>query len=517
MSPCLPELLTSRCRSTPSAPAVVDGETAISWAELGERVWTTAAALAGQGIDSGDRVAVAMLKSVDQVTALLAVLCANAVLVSVHPALTAAQMRHICDDAGVRLLIVDRMRRAMLRSAPPAPMVLGVEAAAGSGEPSLVEQRGAQEVAPDRFSLGPNDNAALIYTSLARGLPRGVVLSHQTLSGGAQAQVELLGLRAEHRLGGLLCLNFAFGLNQLWQALYSGAPLFLHTFVFPLDLYEFIAEHRLSHLFLMPVTAARMLDRKLGGPPAGADLSSVQAIALAGGRLGGAMLDGLRELFPAAEISSFYGFTEAFPSSWLSPAALAADPEALGSALPGVELLVVDADGALCPAGETGELVHRGAGVALGYWQAAEESACCFRPLADRFQQPTAFSGDLASVAGDGTVSLHGRRDERIKSHGRRVSPEEIEAVALACPQVEAALVWGVEHAAFGQVIALAFDGPDGGAAEPALREHLRAQLPSFLQPAQLHHGPGLAAELPHGDAARRRWREQTRGTSDGS
>ena len=76
-----------------------------------------------------------------------------------------------------------------------------------------------------------------------------------------------------------------------------------------------------------------------------------------------------------------YGLTEAFRSTYLDPSQVDKRPDSIGKAIPNAEILVVRPDGKRCDPGEEGELVHRGALVALGYWNDPERTAARFRPL----------------------------------------------------------------------------------------------------------------------------------------
>ena len=85
----------------------------------------------------------------------------------------------------------------------------------------------------------------------------------------------------------------------------------------------------------------------------------------------------MREVFPAADIYSMYGLTEAFRSTYLEPALLDAHPESMGKAIPFAEIMVIDGDGREA---EEGELVHAGPLVAQGYWQDPVRTAERFKP-----------------------------------------------------------------------------------------------------------------------------------------
>ena len=127
-------------------------------------------------------------------------------------------------------------------------------------------------------------------------------------------------------------------------------------------------------------------------------------------------------------------------------------PDSIGKAIPNAEILVVRPDGSLCDPGEEGELVHRGALVAMGYWNDPERTAERFRP-APRVNPACAptemavWSGDTVVRDEEGFLYFVGRKDEMIKTSGYRVSPSEIEEAAYDTGLVRDAVALGVEDA----------------------------------------------------------------------
>ncbi len=93
-------------------------------------------------------------------------------------------------------------------------------------------------------------------------------------------------------------------------------------------------------------------------------------------------------------------------------------------------------DGTPCAPDEPGELVHRGALVGMGYWNDPEKTAERYKPLPGRasglvLPEIAVFSGDTVRRDEEGFLYFIGRRDEMIKTSGYRVSPTEVEEVAL--------------------------------------------------------------------------------------
>ena len=119
-----------------------------------------------------------------------------------------------------------------------------------------------------------------------------------------------------------------------------------------------------------------------------------------------------------------------------------------------------------------GELVQRGALVAMGYWNDPEKTAERFKPLPDSApgRQPglvlpeiAVFSGDTVRRDEEGYLYFIGRRDEMMKTSGYRVSPTEVEEVLYATKLVGECVAFGVDHDALGQSIQVIATPPDGG------------------------------------------------------
>ena len=151
--------------------------------------------------------------------------------------------------------------------------------------------------------------------------------------------------------------------------------------------------------------------------------------------------------------------------------------------------LVLRPDGSVCDDEEPGELVHRGALVALGYWNDAARTAERFKPLpprADGLVVPelAVWSGDTVRRDADGYLYFVGRNDEMIKTSGYRVSPAEIEEVAYASGLVAEAAALGVPHPLLGAAIALLVTAAPGAElGREALLSACRQRLPAYMMP----------------------------------
>ena len=219
--------------------------------------------------------------------------------------------------------------------------------------------------------------------------------------------------------------------------------------------------------------------------------ASLRYFANTGGRMPKATLDALRSIFPAASPYLMYGLTEAFRSTYLDPAEVDRRPSSIGKAIPNAEILVVRPDGSPCDPGEEGELVHRGALVALGYWNDAERTAERFKPVPDspswRAPEIAVWSGDAVVTDDEGFLYFVGRTDEMIKTSGYRVSPTEIEEAVYDTGLVRDAVAFGVDDDALGQRVVLVVTAPSGGSLDlDQLRDDLRQQLPLYMVPSTI-------------------------------
>ncbi|HEU5270531.1 MAG TPA: AMP-binding protein [Jatrophihabitans sp.] len=465
-------------------PAITDGTVTLSFAELHAAASRTALALRRDGLDRGDRVGICMAKTVDQAVAILGVALADAIIVPILPRLKREGIRHIVTDVGMRLVITDAARAGEIHAAvPELPFLYGHS---GAAEPArdLTLLRTTADGRLPMASIG-SDVAAVIYSSGSTGRPKGIMVSHRNIVDGARITAAYLGTSGSDRIGSLLSLNFDYGLNQLWQSLLTGAMLCLHELIFPADCFTFLAEQRITALPVMPAIITRMFDPRLLRSRPAVDLTGVRYISSSGGPVSQRMLDNLAASFPAARTFLMYGLTEAFRSTYLDPAELHRRPTSIGRAIPEVEILVLDEQLRQVAPGEHGQLVHRGGCISKGYWNAPAETAQRFGTLPQYPGETVVFSGDIVYSDAEGYLYFVGRRDAMIKTSGFRVSPTEVEEIAVQFPGIDSCAAVGVANVEVGQDIALLYTAARP-VDEPAYRRFLAERLPRHMVPRHL-------------------------------
>ncbi len=464
-------------------------------ARCGARSTARRAPWSRSGIGKGDRVAVYLEKRPETVIALFAAAAAGGAFVPVGSALRPAQVAHILTDCAVRLLVTSTARletlAAVLPRCPALRQVVVVDGdgaglvpvhAAGLAWGASLGAAGAPGM-PHRVI--DNDMAAIFYTSGSTGLAKGVVLSHRNLVAGAQSVSAYLENAASDRILAVLPLNFDAGFSQLTTAFRVGAAAVLHDYAFPRDVARLCAAERITGLAGVPPLWNQLCD--IDWPDAAAE--SLRYFTSTGDRMPLRTLAALRARLPRARPYLMYGLTESFRSTYLPPEEIDRRPNSIGKAVPNADILVVHEDGTPCGPDEPGELVHRGAFVALGYWNDPARTAERFRPAPGRedglpLAEMAVWSGDTVRRDADGFLYFLGRRDAMIKTSGYRVSPTEVEAAILATGAVGEAVAVGVPHFALGQAIVAVATAPAGGALdEAALLDSCRAALPAYMVP----------------------------------
>lgn len=483
-------------------PALREGSRSLTYGELYALASDVARGLLALGVGPGDRVAIYLPKTVPMVAAAFGTGLAGGVFVPVNPVLKGAQVAHILRDSGARVLVTAAPRLAAVAGALGDCPALGhvvladtASAASASGPATLdwTALLAAGRGGRDGHRRIDADLAAIFYTSGSTGAPKGVMLSHRNLVAGAISVASYLGNHADDRILAVLPLSFDAGFSQLTTGFLSGACVTLLDYLLAGDVARTVAAHGITGITGVPPLWSQVADATW---PPGAS-GSVRYIATTGGVMPPTLLKKLRTVFPNARPYLMYGLTEAFRSTYLPPEEADARPESIGKAIPNAEILVLREDGTPCAPGEPGELVHRGALVSLGYWQAPELTAKRFRPIPGGVTQGgqpelAVWSGDTVVRDADGFLYFRGRRDEMIKSSGYRISPTEVEDLVLQSGLASEVVALGLPDERLGQAVAVIAVTSAAAAERPeaertaALLAHCKEAMPLYMVPARI-------------------------------
>jgi acyl-CoA synthetase (AMP-forming)/AMP-acid ligase II len=462
-------------------PAVIDGDAVVTYAELASMALGTAETVAELGVEPGDRVAILARRGAGAAAAYYGVLAAGAVAVIVNELLKPRQVEYVLDHSGATVLLVEGaiLERLPRPLATEATVVVRDQLGGSSGFEPVPRLR--------------DDVAQIVYTSGSTGRPKGVTLSQGNLWAGTQSVVSYLGLTGQDRIASLLPFSFDYGLNQLQCAVATGGALVVERSPVAARIVRTLREQEVSVLAGVPPLWLQLLqvDAFRDEP-----LPTLRRMTNSGGKLPVESVRLLRKCQPQAELYLMYGLTEAFRSTYLAPDRVDAKPGAIGQAIPGAEVFVVDGDGLPCAPRQVGELVHRGPTVALGYWRDPEATARVYRPnplrqWAELNRERVVYSGDLAYRDEDGDLFFVGREDALIKTLGYRVSPDEVVDVLYASGEIVEGVVSSEPDEVRGQRIVAHVVLAEHGELE-RLKAFVAKELPRFMQPSRIELRPDI-------------------------
>jgi acyl-CoA ligase (AMP-forming) (exosortase A-associated) len=499
------QMLRASARSFPAKEALVHGDQRLSYREVEELTMRLASGLRRSGLVRGDRIGIYLEPSVAQVVSIFGISQAFGVYVPINGALFPEQLGHIANDCGMKGLITTPTKLLALEEVLPRIPSLEFIVLSGEGDTlttSIPVYRLEEfyklpgDPIPSDQSIS-KDLAAILYTSGSTGKPKGVMLSHANIVAGSTIVSSYLGITSSERILAVLPFSFDAGMNQLMTAFQQGGTIVLINFVFSREVVLTLQKERITGLAGVPTLWSLLTqpNSTLLKQP----LPELRYITNTGGAMPQAVLKILRESLKTTKIFLMYGLTEAFRSTYLPPEELDRRPTSMGKAIPDTEILVLDEHGKRCKPGETGELVHRGPTVSMGYWNRPEDTARVLRPnpllpLEVGDCDRVCYSGDLVKMDEAGFLYFIGRRDTMIKSTGFRISPTEVEEVLFQTGKLRGAAVIGIPDEALGQVIKAFVVGKDGANLDvDDLLAFCTAKMPRYMVPRFVE----VLSELP--------------------
>ncbi|MFD8318723.1 amino acid adenylation domain-containing protein [Kitasatospora purpeofusca] len=441
----LPELFEAAVLADPGATAVsCEGET-LSYAELGARADRLARLLAARGIGPGTIVALALPRSLDLVTGLLAVAKAGAAYLPLDPEYPADRLAYMLADAAPAALLTDTATAPrMPEHRVPQLLVDGGEADAHPAVPLAQHER--------TRPLTAEDTAYVIYTSGSTGRPKGVPVTHHNVVRLFSATDHWFGFGPEDVWTLFHSYAFDFSVWELWGALLRGGRLVVVPHLVsrdPAAFLDLLARERVTVLNQTPSAFYQLSAADRERP--GTELA-LRYVVFGGEALELGRLDDWyeRHADDAPTLVNMYGITETTVHvSYIAldrASAAAGSSSTIGVNIPDLRIYVLDQYLQPVPPGVTGEMYVAGAGLARGYLGRPALSSERFvaDPYAELFgERGTRMyrSGDLARRRADGVLEYFGRADQQVKIRGFRIELGEIEAVLAAHPAVADAAV----------------------------------------------------------------------------
>ena len=465
---CVLQWIEQRSQANPTAPAVIGGESVLTYGELDRQANRLANHLRSLGVGPEKLVGVYMERSQGSVIAALAAFKAGGAYLPLDPSLPEERLASMLSDAQVTAIV----------SASP----LCHRLPQGPWKVVCSEESSSQysDVAP-QVEISADNLAYVIYTSGSTGQPKGVEITHGSLMNLAQWHVRAFKVTAADRATLQAAVGFDAAVWEVWPYLATGASVAIppeQVRNHPEAVRDWLTANGITITFQPTAMAERMLALKW---PA----TTTLRLLLTGA-------DALRKRPPKNlpfTLVNNYGPTECTvvaTSGVVHPEPEAALPS-IGRAIDNTEIQILDAHMRPVAHGESGEIYIGGAGLARGYRNnpALTQERFSQRPASAGKSGRLYRTGDVARLLPNGEIEFLGRVDEQIKIRGFRVEPGEIVSALNAYPGIQASAVslLGAENGEK-RLAAYLVVAPEAQVAVTELREALARRLPEYMLPS---------------------------------
>ena len=442
------DLIRINARLYANKPAVVCGDQRLGWADFHSRTNRAANALLALGVRRGDKVCLVMNSSIAMFELIWGSIKAGAVVVPLNVMMAGDALGLTIDDCDATLLFadastcdaVDAVRAALHKIPAQGYFLHGATRADWGSADTLVAGGSAGEVP---LRLKHSDSMNIIYSSGSTGVPKGIEHSHfarhiYSLGFGPGLEMD--------RWSVAICTTPLYT-NGTWitmlPAVYWGGTTVLMSRFNAQDFFATVQREKCTHVFMVPTQYIVLLESELGSQYA---LGSMRVLLSGGQAIATRTVEGLAALFPTARRFECYGITEGFITlAAPEDKALPGKERTVGLPMFGGEIVILDDDGNVLPAGEVGDIAGYGPALMKGYYRKPDSTAkMIWRDPAGRsFLR----SGDLGQLDADGYLTIAGRIKDMIKSGGINVYASDIEEVFMQHPDVVEAAAIGIPHA----------------------------------------------------------------------
>lgn len=439
------EQLWARADQTPTAIALVDGATRMTYAELVDRADAAATRLADLGVGAGQRIIVQLHNGWEFVVLTLACLRAGVVPVMALPGHRRHELEYLSAHAEASAIAVPDVSRDFdhqalaldLRTAVPSLTTILVAGAASSPAVDLrallapAADPSAERARWDARVPDPRDVAVFLLSGGTTGLPKLIARTHNDYVYNARCSAPISGLDASSVY--LVALpaghNFPLACPGLLGTLLVGGTVVMLDSPHPVKAFAAIAAEGVTHTAVVPAVAQTWIEH--GASVGNEALRTLAVLQVGGSRLVDEVARRVRPVL-GCTLQQVFGMAEGL----LNYTRLD-DPEDViccsqGRPMsPGDEVRIVDALDRPVPDGEPGGLLTRGPYTPRGYYRAPEHNARAF--TSDGWYR----SGDICRWDGQGNLVVEGRDKDMINRGGEKISAEEVENLVYLVPAVE--------------------------------------------------------------------------------
>lgn len=458
----IPHAVRVAARRHPTAEALVDGDTRLSFAELETATLDSVRAMIALGVRQGTRVGLWAPNSARWILAALGIQGAGGIIVPINTRFKGAEAAFVLNRSGATALVtvtdfLGNDYLGMVRHAAPDLAALR-HVVVASGEAcgadlswtdfiALGQSVSVEQAHASIDAITPDDLSDIMFTSGTTGNPKGVMLTHGQSLRAHGWLAKVLDFRPGDRYLIIPPFFHTFGYKAGWMAcIVHGVTAIPQRVLDISEVLRTIADERISVLLGPPTLFSDLLDSPERHDY---DLSSIRVTMASAASVPPALVRRVRDELAADVTISCYGLTEAtsLATTTIPGVDHVADVvTSVGRAALDVEIRVVDDAGEDVAIGEPGELWIRGYNVMRGYWEDPEQTAAAIT------QEGWLRTGDVATLDARGYVRIVDRTKDVVVVGGFNVYPAEVERMLSAHPAVSEVAVVGVPDARMGEV-----------------------------------------------------------------
>ncbi len=437
------------------------------------------------GIEQGDRVAVFMERSIQEVIVILGILKANAVCVPLDADFPLERVKYILANSESKCVVKSNGKVSFQEDYFEIIY-----------EQSEYDCLSNSEIALENHS---EDTAYVIYTSGSTGNPKGALINARGIINHAYAKMDALEVYGDDKIANNFSINVIASIWQMWTAICAGATMRIYSKQLGGDIYELLKQSerdRVSVLEIIPSQLSTYLSLIENGEPK-LQFMYLRKLALTSEEIYSVVARKFYNEYSGIQLVNCYGQTECSDDvlHYVIPHDNMPDRIYLGQPARNTRILILNSYGMKQPIGFIGEICVDGDGVCNGYWKADELSKDKFIETPYTNGRKIYRTGDLGLWNEKGYVEFRGRCDYQIKIRGNRIELGEIDRKILEIPEISNAVTIAVKSKNNSTMLRTFYESNVQIAPEK-IRLELSKKLSPVMIPSEfiaLKHIPALA------------------------
>lgn len=475
MNNTLVENIIKYSKEQPNKTAVIFRDDFVSYSNLYRKIQVVAEKLKKNNVMHGDKVMVTAVSKPEYVITYLAIQFLGAIAVPVDKNAKKDTVKKIYDIVSPKVFVTDTQ--------------CFFEEITSVSLKKITSEESEAKKDCSKYVYNDDDIVEILFTTGTTGVPKGAMLSSKSIVANIENTRDGIGMMSDDVVLIPLPLNHSFGMRVLRTSLYMGATVVLQNgFSFAKEIENNIEKNKCTALVAVPASVDVILGQMQDRAPE--ILGKLRYIEVSAGSLNLKQRTKLPEILPNTVIHNTWGSTESGGALFLNVSELPDKRNSIGKPLHNIELKVINEDGNLIEARNietAGRMALRGEMQMSGYLNRPDETK---KSLVDGWL----VTNDMVYVDDDGYVYMLGRADDIINVGGEKVSPIEVENVAIQYEYVNECGCIGVsiENDVRGQIPVL-FVVPNSGYSETGLRIFLSDNLDKYKIPVEYR----ILSELP--------------------